>query len=341
LLAKIKELVSQGAVVLGPKPARSPSLANYPQADQQIKQMADELWGKIDSTAIKINHYGKGLVINGMGLQDALNMIKVFPDFKVNNDQVLFIHRRMQDGSVYFISNQNNKAINIATTFRITGKRPELWNAIDGSTRALPSFTETDSTTSVPLQLAPLESAFIVFKQDAKNGDTTQSNYPAAEQTIQIDKPWTVNFDNKMRGPAKPVIFNILTDWTQNTNDSIKYYSGTAYYHNAFKVNKVRKNTNYVIDLGAVSAIAKVFVNGIEVGGAWTAPYKVDISKALKSGDNKLEIKVTSTWMNRLIGDTHLPESQRKTSVHYGPGPATGLEPSGLLGPVKIEMIKY
>jgi len=341
LLAKIKELVQQGAVVLGPKPGRSPSLANYPQADQQVKQMASELWGKIDSTAIKINHYGKGMVINGMSLQEALIMINVLPDFKVNNDQVLFIHRRMQDGSIYFISNQNNKLVNLATTFRITGKHPELWNAIDGSTRDLPSFTETGSTTSVPLQLAPFESAFIIFKQDAKYGDTTKSNYPALEQTIQINQPWTVNFDNKMRGPANPVVFDTLTDWTLSTNDSIKYYSGTAYYHNTFKIGKIRKNTNYIIDLGLVSAIAKVFVNGVEMGGAWTAPYKVDITKALKCGDNKLEIKVSSTWMNRLVGDSRLPVSQRKTSVHYGPGPTTGLEPSGLLGPVKIDAIKY
>jgi hypothetical protein len=341
LLAKIKDLVEQGAVVLGPKPSRSPSLENYPQADQQVKQLADELWGNIDGVTTKVNHYGKGWVMNGIGLQDALNMIKVIPDLKVNTDQILFIHRQLQDGSIYFVSNQNNAPVNVTTAFRITGKRPELWNAIDGSVRTLPSFTETDSTTSVPLQLAPHESAFIVFKKDAIHGDTTQSNYPAAEQTILIDQPWKVTFDNKMRGPAKPVVFNTLTDWSQDTNDSIKYYSGTAFYHNTFKIKKIKKHTNYIIDLGIAYAIAKVFVNGVEMGGAWTMPYQVDITKALKPGDNELKIKVVSTWMNRLVGDSRLPVSQRETSVHYGPGPTTGLEASGLLGPVKIDVIKY
>jgi hypothetical protein len=341
LLAKIKGLVEQGAVVLGPKPSRSPSLANYPEADQQVKQMADELWGNIDSVTTKVNHYGKGMVISGMGLQDALNMIKVIPDFKANTDHVLFIHRRMQDGSIYFVSNQNNKQVNIATTFRVSGKRPELWNAINGSTRYLPSFTETDNTTSVPLQLAPFESAFIVFKQDAKHGNTTKSNYPATEQTILVNQPWTVTFDHKMRGPARPVMFKTLTDWSLSTNDSIKYYSGAAFYHNTFKIDKIRQHANYIIDLGNVSAIAKVYVNGIEMGGAWTTPYQVDITKALKPGNNELEIKVVSTWMNRLVGDSRLPVSQRKTYVHYGPGPTTGLEASGLLGPVKIDVIKY
>jgi hypothetical protein len=341
LLAKIKDLVQQGAVVLGPKPGRSPSLQNYPQADQQVKQMADELWGNIDGVAAKVNHYGKGLVMSGMDLKEALAMIKVFPDMKVNNDQVLFIHRRLQDGAVYFVSNQNNNPVKIAATFRITGKRPELWNAIDGSVRNLPSFTETDSTTSVPLQLAPFESAFIVFKQDAKRGDTDRSNYPAAQQTIQVNQPWKVTFDHKMRGPAKPVVFNALTDWSHSSNDSIKYYSGTAYYHNTFKIAQIKPHTNYIIDLGVAYAIAKVFVNGVEMGGAWTKPYQVDITKAVKPGNNKLEIKVVNTWMNRLVGDSKLPAAQRKTAVHYGPGPTTGLEPSGLLGPVKIDLVKY
>ena len=341
LLAKIKELVAQGAVILGPKPSRSPSLENFPQADQQVKQMADELWGNIDSVTTKVNHYGKGLVMSGMGLQDALAMLKVIPDMKVNNDQVLFIHRQLQDGSIYFVANQNNKPVDITSAFRISGKRPELWNAIDGSVRALPSFTETDSTTSVPLKLAPFESAFIVFKQDAKQGDTAKTNYPAAEQTIAINQPWKVTFNHQMRGPANPVVFNTLTDWSQNTNDSIKYYSGTAFYHNTFKLDNIKKHTNYVIDLGLAYAIAKVFVNGVEMGGAWTPPYQVDITKALKPGNNEVEIKVVNTWMNRLIGDSRLPAAERKTSVHYGPGPTTGLEPSGLLGPVKIEVVKY
>lgn len=150
-----------------------------------------------------------------------------------------------------------------------------------------------------------------------------------------------VSFDKAMRGPANPVVFNTLTDWSKNSNDSIKYYSGTAYYHNTFKIGKPVKGANYVIDLGVARAIAKVTVNGIEVGGAWTPPYQLDITKALKSGENKLEIKVVNTWVNRLIGDSLLPADQRKTSYIFGPDMKNGLESSGLLGPIKIDIIKY
>ncbi|WP_158797961.1 glycosyl hydrolase [Pedobacter sp. L105] len=342
LLEKIKELVQQGAVILGPKPNRSPSLANYPSADKQVRSLAADLWGNIDGVATKVNRYGNGLVLSGMDMQQALDLIKVQPDLKITkSDSVLFIHRQLQDGSVYFVSNQKNSPVNISTAFRVTGKRPELWNAIDGSMRNLPAYSQTGSTTSIPMQLTPFESAFVVFKEAGNNGDTTKINYPQPKNTIELTQPWIVNFDSNMRGPAKPVVFNTLTDWSTNPNDSIKYYSGTAYYHTNFKVGKLVKGANYYIDLGVARSIAKVIVNGIEMGGAWTYPYKVDITKALKAGGNKLEVKVVNTWANRLIGDSRLPADQRKTTVLYGPNATSSLESSGLLGPVKIEEIQY
>lgn len=343
LLAKIKELVAQGAVVLGPKPERSPSLAGYPAADQKVKALAAELWGNIDGNNVKVHHYGKGMVISGMGMQEAFGLVKVVPDLKITkSDSILFIHRKLNDGSVYFVSNQKNTKVNIATAFRVSGKSPELWNAIDGSVRDLPAYHDNGQTTSVPMELAPFESAFIVFRKDgSKGGDTTKSNYPSVQSSIAVTQPWTVNFDKSMRGPANPVVFNTLTDWSQNANDSIKFYSGTAWYHNSFSINTINSNAQYVIDLGLARAIAKVTVNGVEVGGAWTPPYQVNITKALKPGVNTIEIKVVNTWHNRLVGDARMPANERPTSVLVGPDAKEGLESSGLLGPVVIKELTY
>jgi len=341
LLLKIKELVQQGAVILGPKPQLSPSLQNYPEADKQVSTVANALWGSIDGTATKVNHYGKGLAINGMDMQQAFDFIKIIPDAKITgSDSILFIHRKLTGGDAYFISNQKNTTVNINADFRLTGKQPELWNAISGSVRNLPAFVQTATTTSVPLILAPFESAFVTFSKPAVKG-SSRSNFPSAKRTIDVTGPWIVNFDSKMRGPAKPVVFDGLTDWIDNSNDSIKYYSGTAIYNNAFRLAKKVKGETYLLDLGDARAIAKVTVNGIDVGGAWTPPYKVDITKAIKPGLNKLKIKVVNTWVNRLVGDSMLPVSERKTSAHILPNPQGGLESSGLLGPVKVEMVRY
>jgi hypothetical protein len=344
LLLKIKELVNAGAVVLGSKPSLSPSLQNYPAADRQVQQLADELWGNINGTTVKVNHLGKGMVMSGMDMQEALNIIKVIPDFKITgSDSILFIHRVLPEGDVYFVSNQKNKSVQIFPEFRITEKSPELWDATTGERRDLPSYQQTEGKTIVPLELAPMQSAFIIFRKDigTKNGDTGKSNYPQPQKEMTITAPWSVSFDTKMSGPASPVIFNTLTDWSVNANDSIRYYSGSAIYHNTFKSSKIEAGEHVFLNLGMAKAIAKVTINGVEIGGAWTAPYKIDITKAIRTGDNTLDIKVVNTWVNRLIGDSKLPANERKTWLsiyHYRPD--SPLESSGLLGPVKIETVQ-
>ncbi|MBD1366802.1 glycoside hydrolase family 2 [Mucilaginibacter sp. ZT4R22] len=342
LLAKIKDLVKQGAVVLGPRPLRSPSLSDYPSADKTVQSLATELWGNVDGKTTKVNRYGKGMVISGMDMQEALSMLKVGADFKAaKSDDILFIHRQLKEGELYFVSNQKDVPVKFDAEFRVKGKSPELWDAISGSVRDLPSYHQTAKTTLVPMRLAPLESAFVIFRKPASAAKSNRSNYPDAINTISITQPWMVSFDKTMRGPAQPVKFETLTDWAKSANDSIKYYSGTAYYRTAFKTGTLEKGANYIIDLGVARSIAKVFVNGREMGGAWTPPYRVDITKALKPGENKLEIKVVNNWVNRLVGDSLMPAGTRPTSVIYGPDPKGGLQSSGLLGPVKIDVIKY
>ncbi|MDQ6843149.1 MAG: glycoside hydrolase family 2, partial [Bacteroidota bacterium] len=139
--------------------------------------------------------------------------------------------------------------------------------------------------------------------------------------------------------PKNPVIFDQLTDWSKNKNDSIKYYSGTAVYTKTFQAPKLKSRERMFIDLGDLIAIAKVKVNGVYVGGAWTPPYEVDITNAIKPGENKLEISVVNNWMNRLIGDLNLPEAQRKTWVSFKTYKADSpLQTSGLLGPVVLKV---
>lgn len=342
LLTKFKELVSKGAVILGPKPSRSPSLQNSGKADLDVQQLAAQLWGNINGSTIKVNHYGKGMVIDGMNLEDALKLVNTIPDFKTAiTDSVLFIHRALENGSIYFLSNQKNKSIQFNPEFRVSGKTPELWDATTGKVRDLPEYTQTAESTSIPLKLAPYESAFIVFRKDENTKKKGHFNYPELVRSISITGPWQVSFDANLRGPSKPVIFKQLEDWAQNKEALIKYYSGPAYYHHSFKLSKVKNKERVLLDLGNVIAIAKVKVNGIAIGGLWTAPYKIDITKALKPSLNKLEIKVVNNWINRLIGDHKLPENERITSTYYDWYDASvKLQPSGLKGPVKLEIVK-
>ena len=342
LLKKISELVAQGAVILGPKPLRSPSLANYPAADGQVKKLADALWGNINGTTIKSHAFGKGMVFSNMDMQSALDTIKIKADFALKqNVPVLYIHRTTADGELYFISNQSDKQIIFDASFKVNDKQPELWDPVTGTIRNLNQFTQIDGTTNIPLQLDVLQSAFILFRKPIGERNYT-INYPMPLSKVEINTPWTVTFDPKMRGPEQPVVFKELIDWTQHSNDQIKYYSGTAIYRNTINITTVNENEHYYLNLGDVKVMAKVKINGVDVGGAWTAPWRVDISKAIQKGVNQVEISVVNTWVNRLIGDSKLPENERKTWTNDNPyRPSSKLELSGLKGPVNITSIKY
>ena len=135
--------------------------------------------------------------------------------------------------------------------------------------------------------------------------------------------------------------FEHLMDWTENNDDRIRYYSGTAFYKNEFTVSSVSNKEDILVDLGDLTAMGKVYINDEYAGGVWTYPYSVNITPFIKEGSNKIEIEIVNNWMNRIIGDMNLPEDKRTTWCFVNPyNQDSRLQPSGLFGPVKINSIK-
>ena len=217
-------------------------------------------------------------------------------------------------------------------------------------------YEENGETTAVPLELEPLESAFVVFRtvKDsmdtgmAKRAEMQQSlsgsgstNYPEPQTITVLSGPWTLTFDPEQRGPSTPVVIDTLFDWSTSEDDAVRYYSGEVVYRTKFDLQEPLPSSLF-INLGEVMVMAKVKVNGKEVGGVWTAPYRLDISDAVQTGDNRIEVSVVNTWMNRLIGDCALAPEERPTWSPCNPWNASSpLQKSGLVGPVSIEAIDY
>ncbi len=345
VLAKIKELVSDGGVVLGPAPTRSPSLQNQPEADEQVREMAAELWGEIDGINTKHARYGKGRIMSDLSMEEVFEIINCIPDCKLPEDNSIhFGHRTMQGIDLYFISNQANEVKEIYPEFRVTGRQPELWDATTGSIRRLPAYEQKKESTLVPIKLAPYESTFVVFRNRASSNSLTaiSDNYPEPALLEKLGGPWEVMFDTSRRGPEEPVIFETLQDWTTSSDEQIKYYSGEATYTIQFTLPEIEEGETILIDLGNLTAMAKVTVNGAYAGGAWTPPYRLDITEQAKEGENELTITVVNNWMNRVIGDLNLPEVERETWYFVNPYNAESpLQPSGLFGPVTIKKVNY
>ena len=345
LLSKIKALVMDGAVILGPAPKLSPSLQNQPLADQQVQAMATELWGEVDGVKVKSRKFGKGMVMNGINMTEAFALINCVPDCKLPQDNSIhYGHRTSANGEIYFVSNQTTQTKLITPEFRVKGMQPELWEATTGYMRDLPAYEQKGNTTAVPIKLEAFESVFVVFRKVAGKASTNDNkgNYPEPAVVVDLKGPWNVKFDDQQRGPEKAVVFETLQDWSTSKDDKIKYYSGTAVYSSKFNVSKLPAGEKLRINLGNLTAMAKVTINGKYAGGVWTTPYELDITQLLNQGANEIKIEVVNTWVNRLIGDSKLPVEQRKTWCPVNTyTPDSPLQPSGLFGPIKIMKYKY
>jgi len=374
-LEKVQELVLAGATVIGLKPSRSPSLNDFPAADKAIQKIADELWPETAGAGER--RVGKGRVITGKSFETIFKEDALLPDYRSGDDDLWYIHRKLADGEMYFVAYQEDQSADVTLTFRVTGMVPELWNPVNGEKRALSAYNDDGVVTSLPLKMDPYGSRFIVFRRaTAKDNVTelTKDNQPVvldgdglrfnvwengryaaefkggrkAEAVVKeipapetVPQGWSVTFQRERGAPEGQVRFDTLISWTERPEESIKYFSGTATYEKGVNVSRARleKDRRVYLDLGDVKHIAEVFVNDQPLGVLWKAPFRVDITDVVQPGANKVEVKVTNVWKNRLLGDKKLPEAERTTWTlypFYHDEPDAPLMESGLLGPVRV-----
>ena len=302
-----------------------------------------------------------------------------------NRIDINFMHRKTADADIYFLYNPDSVARQLACKFRIKNEIPELWNPLTGEVRKSGQFKCENNTTKVWINLEAEESVFVVFRESAQEvfaisepqrlaeGEyfLTKDNILQVEKiseslSLTIEGNWEVEF-LKEYGYVGKHTFETLTDWKDNTDENIKYYSGSASYKTTFEWNEDLKNSEnqYILDLGVAKIVAEVILNGKNMGVSWMPPFKVDITEAMQKGENQLEIRITNQWSNKLIGDERFPTSYAgyKLEGNFPKGKMmdwfvnneslpTGkrttfctadfykaddpLLPSGLLGPVRI-----
>jgi hypothetical protein len=346
VLQRIRELVAEGGVVSGPKPQRPPGLRGYPTADFDLRRLADEMWGDVDGVKVKERSLGKGRIYSGESLREVFAGQSIAPDFAYRSEDgasLDFLHRTTDDSEVYFIANRKDRDEQAECRFRVSGKRPELWDPVTGESRPADAFKQAGGRTSVPLEFAPYGSLFVVFRQPISmeaQGEAS-SNFPAYSIQVEIQGPWSVSFDPKWGGPESAE-FPKLLSWTVRPEDGIKYYSGTATYRKSFDLPPALQGAHarVALDLGEVKYAAQVRLNGKDLGPLWTKPFRVEITDLVKPAGNVLEIDVANLWPNRIIGDSRLPPERRYTHTNVVYNQDAPLGESGLLGPVRLELIE-
>ena len=274
---------------------------------------------------------------------DVLEKMAVPLDF-ASDIPLRWIHRRDGGTDIYFVANPQPTSVATTARFRVGGKRPELWDALDGTHCALAIFSAVNGMTSVPLEFGPHRSFFIVFRdrqgllgEASSTGSAgfssvpdNRSNFPAYRKIAALDGPWDVAFDPKRGGPSG-VVFKSPEDWARRPEEGLKHYSGQATYAIAFDLSAAAMDKagskGLWLDLGTVKNIASVRLNGRDLGVVWCDPWRVEITDVVKDKGNRLEVRVANLWPNRLIGD-----EQEPPDAEYGSGGNLVRWPSWLLG---------
>jgi hypothetical protein len=351
LVRKAQELRNDGARVYLQQPVvGTPGLEGYPKADQQVKAITEN-WE----------------VLPEGGWKNVFSSDNLLPDFE--GDNLMWIHRQADEIDFYFVANTKPEEMRRRCIFRTTKNVAELWNPETGEMFEIEATKREDGRTELDLQFDPAQSWFVVFKDHPGRRVTSDRPFIQWEEVQKIQGAWALDFDRDW-GPAEKQTLSKLMSWSESANDLVKYYSGTATYYKKFTISEAAikalkddKTTRVGLDLGKVEVMARVNLNGEDCGIVWKPPYLVDISHAIKTGTNVLEIEVVNTWVNRMIGDEQLPldaewkdwetlvewpdwfkEGENSpagrytftTARHYQKD--SPLMPSGLLGPVKIKL---
>ncbi|MEI7503262.1 MAG: glycosyl hydrolase [Paludibacter sp.] len=320
---KLLDLVEKGGTVIcQDKPIQSTGLTNYPQSNEEVKNIVSRLWGSIDSTNTE-NKVGKGRMVwmktysvtndpetewllkdrpTGKAFynkpaqtnrwnEEFLNYLKnmqLFPDVEVlkasgtamvwggkdetacglreGNDAISWIHREAGDSDIYFVASSVSNEMKTELLFRITDKIPVLWFPEIGKTMSYQNWKQRNGRISIDLALAPYESVFVVFvPKSSKQEGLTEYKQSSVNQTISTDKTWNVHFAKNWGAPDSAMLK--IGSWSENTDNGIRYYSGTAKYETSIKIDKKLLVKNRIwLNLGEVKNIAEIFINNQNVG---------------------------------------------------------------------------
>ncbi|MDO6693291.1 glycosyl hydrolase [Aliiglaciecola sp. 3_MG-2023] len=338
---KIHQFATQGGVIIGTPIKQLAGRNITPEQQQQFSEMVEYIWSQPNThlsvkneaewkDLYKKHRFNYDLQVEGL-------------------DNLYYAHRKTSSQDIYFLYNDSDQRKLFDATFAVSGKIPELWDARTGQSKKLASFKENNTGTRLTFRLDPNESTFVVFQQSAKgvksidpellrehdievsytdrmeltvssktnktfnllvNGQEQSVSFDTLPKAQTLNGSWKVTF-LKQYGLEKTVTFDRLTHFKDHSDPEIQAYSGISIYEQSFDLSKdmLVNKQKVILDLGQVDDSAQVFINGVEAGIVWIAPFSLDVTSYLIPGKNDIRIEVASSWTNRMITDENYPDT--------------------------------
>ena len=312
-LRRLAALLDAGATIVGVAPESSPSLGDD---EEEFARLCDEIW------ALPRAH---GRVVPTLDLDLALRELAIEPEMIVTGASLRTIARRVSGSRVTFLSNPQAEEVSarLRVPHGIAGLR--AWDPIGLRSSALTEVGAPGGRREFGLRLPAFGSVFVVPGQGA--GPEAET----ASRRIPVAGAWTLSLPGSptVTLPGGPEL------WTK-LDDAARGFSGIGVYRAEFATEPGGGSGLSFLDLGRVADIARVRVNGVDCGVAWTAPFRVDVSHALIAGPNLIEVEVANPWRNRLIAEASVAGGEMFAPMTEVFEPTASPLPAGLAGPVVL-----
>jgi len=291
-----------------------------------------------------------GIALNGLFRPDA----EISPSGK----DFGFVHRRTDEGDIYFVANTSNQKKTVQITFRTRGAQAEIWNAMNGEAFAIDAQSQTNDLTTISLTFEPYQSHVVNFPKRASTLPKMPANGITASM-LDLSSDWRVTFGNAPATEMKQ-----FHSWTDD--EATRFFSGAATYERSIDLpaNFRGSGNSVFLDFGEGQALdvqttrngmqtwfdppireaAVISINGQRAGSLWSPPYKLDVTPFLKDGKNEIRIVVANTALNYMAG-RKLPD-YKLLNLRYGerfqPQDMDKIAPipSGLIGTLRLVSLK-
>jgi len=340
-LLRLEEMIQQGAYVYGEKPSCLYSLADEKNHRKDFERIVQSIWGNNADGNNNIIEHGKGKVLWGMSLKEALEEIELQADFKTSSEHkkdIPFIHKRSNNKEIYFVANQLNQSISVQCEFRVKDKIPQVWNPLTGEVTSV-KYSSGFQSTVVPFDFKPMESVFFVFQDKVEKHIAKEAEIINEFEISKFEG--TIDFNPVYKADIQPVEINELISLSDFDEPEIKYFAGKARYSISFMLDQsIEAGNDYYLNLGNFDATATVSLNGNEIGELWSPQQELNIKNQIQQGKNKLEITVAIPYRNRIIGDIvqygELKSLWTSYNIAWNMKADLPLMQVGLTGPLKI-----
>lgn len=373
LAERLASLVAGGAWIFGERPTASPSLSDDIEREEEARRLISDLWNGSE-------HVGK--VVSSGSLETLLQSVGIVPPVSGLAPEIMWTHRTTDKGELFFLSHQGEEQSVSKPAFRSTGMLPEIYDPVTDTTR-LPVSISRNGTVEFELAMQPREALFILLNNadtpavraisgpDSENIriEAQSSGYVAkllrtGQWAIEADGlesgrielatmpspvavagPWQIALDR----PAGKVEKKLATlgFWSDFDEPGLRHHSGLASYTAEFDA-VLETGIHWELDLGRVADLARVYVNGLDVGVIWIPGTFLDVTAALRPGRNEIRVEVANSWHNRMVADQNLPEAERESWLLMNsysviapilPAKDADFLDAGLLGPVVLRPV--